>query len=93
MLVDSRASTVSAVGSSEPIPRGQMVRTARWKLAVYVGDQSELYDLENDPAELHNLFDDPAYVEIKQVLYQRMVEHMLTYTHDPSNYGYNQFPG
>ena len=31
-----------------------------WKLNLCVGDQCELFDLENDPHEMRNLFDDPA---------------------------------
>ena len=31
-----------------------------WKLNLCVGDQCELFDLENDPHEMCNLFDDPA---------------------------------
>ena len=32
-----------------------------WKLNLAVGDQCELYDLNNDPHEQVNLYDDPAY--------------------------------
>ncbi len=31
-----------------------------WKLNLCVGDQCELFDLDNDPHEMRNLFDDPA---------------------------------
>ena len=34
-----------------------------WKLNLSVGDQSELYNLNDDPYEHTNLYNDPAYSE------------------------------
>ncbi len=38
-----------------------MLRKGRWKLNYYVGFESELYDMRNDPEELTNLAGDPAH--------------------------------
>jgi arylsulfatase A-like enzyme len=46
----------------------RMIRTARFKLNVYIDYGEELYDLRNDPQELVNLADDPAYAGIKRQL-------------------------
>ncbi len=46
----------------------RMIRTARFKLNVYIDHGEELYDLENDSQELVNLADDPAHAETKQQL-------------------------
>ncbi|MCP4305251.1 MAG: DUF4976 domain-containing protein, partial [bacterium] len=44
-----------------------MVRSNRWKLVTFVGDDSgQLFDLENDPKEKRNLWDDPDHAETKQ---------------------------
>lgn len=44
------------------------VRTARYKLILYVDGSTELYDLATDPNELTGLQDDPAYDEIERGL-------------------------
>ena len=36
-----------------------VVTSGRWKLNLSRGDQSELYDLNQDPFEMNNKFDDP----------------------------------
>ena len=46
----------------------RMIRTAKFKLNVYVDHGQELYDLENDPQEIVNLADDPAYADTKRGL-------------------------
>jgi arylsulfatase A-like enzyme len=46
----------------------RMIRTAHFKLNVYIDHGEELYDLKNDPQELVNLADDPAYAETKRQL-------------------------
>lgn len=38
-----------------------MIRKGIWKYICYVGFESELYNLAEDPQELRNLADDPAY--------------------------------
>ncbi len=41
--------------------RRKMVRTRKWKYVHDpMGDQDELYDLENDPWELENVVDDKS---------------------------------
>ncbi|MQF82539.1 MAG: hypothetical protein FI735_10585 [SAR202 cluster bacterium] len=43
------------------IPHRCIVTGDGWKLNLSVGDQSELYDLKNDPYEHTNLYNDPAH--------------------------------
>ena len=43
------------------LPHRAVVTGDGWKLNLAVGDQCELYDLNNDPYEQVNLFDDAAY--------------------------------
>lgn len=93
MLVEKDWHGADAVGSSKPFVHGQMVRTRRWKLAVYTGDRGELYDLEADPQELNNLYDDGAHAAVRAELYQQMLEHLLTNGAEPANWGLNLFPG
>ena len=92
-LVEKDWHGADAVSSDKPFVRGQMVRTQRWKLAVYAGDRGELYDLEADPKELRNRYDDDACADVRAQLYQQMVEHLLTNTAAPANWGLNLFPG
>jgi arylsulfatase A-like enzyme len=46
------------------IPHRCVITGDGWKLNLAVGDQCELYDLNNDPYEQVNLYDDPAYVDL-----------------------------
>ncbi|WP_445810380.1 sulfatase-like hydrolase/transferase [Yoonia sp.] len=50
-----------AVGA---VSGGYMLRKGRWKLNFYVGFDSELFDLIDDPEEATNLAADPAFAEI-----------------------------
>tara|TARA_Y100001936_G_C16060689_1_gene663931 strand:+ start:669 stop:2219 length:1551 start_codon:yes stop_codon:yes gene_type:complete len=45
------------------IPHRCIVTGDGWKLNLSVGDQSELYNLNDDPYEHTNLYNDPAYSE------------------------------
>jgi len=48
---------------------GTMLRTDRYKLAVYHGHGwGELFDLQADPDEFENRWDDPAYQQIRFTL-------------------------
>jgi len=41
------------------LPWRTVVTADRWKLSLCAGDQSELYDLNEDPYELTNLYNNP----------------------------------
>ena len=43
------------------VPWRSVVTADRWKLNLAVGDQSQLFDLNNDPHELNNLLDRPEH--------------------------------
>jgi arylsulfatase A-like enzyme len=64
------------------------VVTDRYKLVVQgtsalsLASVNHLYDLDNDPYELNNLKDDPDSVELKQQLYDRLVQ-WIADTNDP----------
>ncbi len=45
------------------IPHRGVISGDGWKLNLSVGDQCELYDLNNDPYEQVNLYDDPRHSE------------------------------
>jgi arylsulfatase A-like enzyme len=46
----------------------------RYKLIhfYYDIDEWELYDLEKDPHEMHNVYNDPAYVEVREMMHDRL---------------------
>ena len=48
--------------------------TERWKLNLFLLDDSELYDLQADPHEMTNLIADPAHAAIRADLAQRIVD-------------------
>ncbi|MAS33996.1 MAG: hypothetical protein CL610_08310 [Anaerolineaceae bacterium] len=79
--------------TNEDFTRGEMVRTNRWKLAVYTDGDGELYDLETDPDECVNRFQDPELASIKIELLEEMVKHQLQYTRDATLWGSNRFRG
>lgn len=45
-----------------------MLRKGRWKLVVYPGYASQLFDMESDPNETDDLSSDPAQVNIRAAL-------------------------
>ena len=56
------------------------IRTKKWKLAVYLNDQNELYDLENDPYELENIYDNSKYRNIKNDLIEILINKTMSIT-------------
>lgn len=54
-----------AVGA---VSGGYMLRKGRWKLNIYVGFESELFDLIDDPEEATNLAANPAFEEVVKEL-------------------------
>ena len=48
------------------------VRTEQWKYVEYKSDETELYDLINDPFELNNRTNDPAVADTKASLAARL---------------------
>jgi len=68
---------------------GRCVRTARWKYSVYAPGlngssapgsdhytEEFLYDLYADPYELENLIDHAGYLEVKQVMRERLLRRL-----------------
>ena len=51
-----------------------MLRWRQWKLVVYPGFASQLFNLEADPQELRNLIDDPAAAEGLAVCQERLAD-------------------
>ena len=58
----------------DTITRSTMIRTLDYKLIYRPDDQSELYDLKNDPRELRNVFGDPGYQAQQTQLFGRMMD-------------------
>ena len=56
--------------------------TDRYKLALHMTDQDELYDIQKDPWNLNNLIDDPAYAQVRNQLHDRILDWMNR-TRDP----------
>ncbi len=54
------------------LPRRAIVSADRWKLNLCVGDQGELFDLNEDPHELNNRFDDPACRDRIRTMYAEL---------------------
>lgn len=63
------------------------VKTHKYKLLEYrmARDQSQLFDLENDPMELRNLYQDPQYAGVKKEMIQKLLEYKDVWEDDPSN--------
>ena len=53
------------------------VRTREWKLAAYVDDVYELYDLRNDPHELVNRYEDASCADVRRRLERILIEQMM----------------
>ncbi|MBV19843.1 MAG: sulfatase [Cytophagia bacterium] len=58
------------------VKRHYGVRTNRYKLMhfYYDIDEWEMYDLEEDPSEMNNVYDNPDYINIKEMMHERLVE-------------------
>lgn len=54
----------------------------RYKLAVNLLSEDELYDLQEDPGEMHNLITEPGYFAIRDRLHDRLLSWMNE-TRDP----------
>lgn len=50
----------SAWGSDGPANFQRLIRTHEWKYSYHSRDESQLYDLANDPGETRNLINEPA---------------------------------
>ncbi len=48
----------------------------RYKLALYLTDTDEFYDLEIDPYEMVNRISDEAYEEIRDAMHDKLLDHM-----------------
>jgi len=58
---------------------GPMLRTDRYKLAVYHGHETgEPFDLRADPHEFDNRWDDPDYREVRESLLRRSFDRFAT---------------
>ena len=58
------------------VKRHYGVRTHRYKLMhfYYDIDEWEMYDLEEDPSEMNNIYDNPEYVNIKDMMHERLID-------------------
>ena len=56
-----------------PKTTGYSICDGRYKLAEYVGDRGELYDLDTDPGERRNLHTDPEHLDVRTRLRERML--------------------
>ena len=56
--------------------------TDRYKLALHMNDQDELYDIQKEPWNQNNLIDDPAYAQVRNQLHDRILDWMNR-TRDP----------
>ena len=55
----------------------RMVRHGRYKMIYYpVGNQTQLFDIENDPREIHNLAGDPVYAAELAALTSLLLENL-----------------
>ena len=57
----------------------QIMRAAiskRYKLVIHLLDSDEFYDMEKDPYEINNLIDDENYVEERNALHDKLIQHM-----------------
>jgi len=55
----------------------RMVRTERFKLIYYaVGNQIQLFDLENDPKEMKDLSNNPEFADVKRELTEILVSRL-----------------
>lgn len=52
------------------------VVSGRYKLAVYLLDSDEFYDLEDDPYEMNNRIEDESYLKIIQEHHKLLIDHM-----------------
>jgi arylsulfatase A-like enzyme len=71
----------------------QMVRTEEWKLVYHLNDRSELYNLRNDPGENDNLYEVPQYMEIRDALKSKILDHLLRQKRSVFHRGSNAYFG
>ena len=59
-----------AMGVTRPLA---MIRQGRFKLNYSLGERTELYDLQDDPAEFNDLGENPAYEDVRETLQARLL--------------------
>jgi len=84
---DHRESVLCEYTTNDQSRRSMSIRTDRYKYIVHNTDQeSEFYDLKDDPGELRNVVDDPAYREeiarLRELLVQRLMNAQQSYYRD-----------
>jgi arylsulfatase A-like enzyme len=61
----------------------RMIRTRRWKYALFGKERAELFDLKADPYEMQNLAEAPAHKAVRSALHRQLLKHMEE-TNDPA---------
>ena len=54
-------------------PAYRSIRTDRYEYTIYANGQTELYDMQRDPAQLHSLAADPRYRYVRKWLYTQLI--------------------
>jgi N-acetylglucosamine-6-sulfatase len=71
--LDQETDAIKSAANTDTAPAYRSIRTARYEYTIYANGQTELYDMQRDPAQLNSVVHDPRYRFVKQWLYSQLI--------------------
>jgi N-acetylglucosamine-6-sulfatase len=71
--LEQETDAIKSAANTDSAPAYRSIRTARYEYTIYANGQSELYDMQNDPAQLDSVVHNPRYRLVKQWLLSHLI--------------------
>ena len=71
--LEQEPDAIKSAANIDTAPAYRSIRTARYEYTIYANGQSELYDMQRDPAQLNNVVHNPRYKAVKQWLLSQLI--------------------
>jgi N-acetylglucosamine-6-sulfatase len=70
--LDQEPDAIKSAADTDTAPAYRSIRTPRYEYTVYANGQTELYDMQRDPAQLTNLATNPRFRFVRKWLFDRL---------------------
>ena len=71
--LEQEPDAIKSATNTDTAPAYRSIRTDRYEYTIYANGQTELYDMQRDPAQLHSLAADPRYRFVRKWLYNALI--------------------
>jgi len=71
--LDQEPNAIKSAANTDSAPAYRSIRTDRYEYTIYANGQSELYDMQRDPAQLNSVVRDPRYRFVRNWLYTQLI--------------------